>query len=644
MFNKDLIDLFERFVSFTKENGDRKFISGQEMIKYYNIVFDIRKNIPELDIRNYCNFYISETIAELFKNEPEFTVKDIKEKFYLCKRISEFISFLLLPNSKEEFYVVPFTRYVITPNINHIANYILSFLEKERNAFVMDNDRTLFLNIIEIIKKIDDRLYLNFYYNIEKEFLINSKEFYSFLSKIYIQNYSGIDLLNRLFRVLSFEMDRNFSDNIKHVINTNLIYPCFDSLKIEEYFNQNQLILTSIFSLYTESEEIIKLISDKFVNNSVKIPDNISASMLFDSIFKNRSIVENYFLNHPFISKQLYHAYKKIINSIPNIHEQVNLYIHHMLITNKSIPDEVITQFLYVYSCIDDKDVVENYFLKMLGERLISPRNISENEEIRIIEKFNEGGISLSKAIGMINDFKNSKYNWIENTTFVLTEFYWNFKFKETKIPSQLYGYIDSFTQSYTNKYNNRKLKWCLDQGYAEVYVNFGETIKIITCTTYMMIILLYIKDGISFKELSEECGGDISEHLLSLCHPSNKILLKNPNTPVLNDTDRFAINRNFQHASYKITIPLRSFEKQKHEETKILEIQRSYVIDSAIIRIMKTRKQLSHNILISETVEQLQKRFKPDLSLIKKRIDLLIDQEYIERTEDNRTLYNYVV
>lgn len=56
--------------------------------------------------------------------------------------------------------------------------------------------------------------------------------------------------------------------------------------------------------------------------------------------------------------------------------------------------------------------------------------------------------------------------------------------------------------------------------------------------------------------------------------------------------------------------------------------------IDAAIVRIMKTRKSLSHKLLVQELLIQLKFPIRaPDL---KKRIESLIDREYLERDEQN--------
>jgi len=68
------------------------------------------------------------------------------------------------------------------------------------------------------------------------------------------------------------------------------------------------------------------------------------------------------------------------------------------------------------------------------------------------------------------------------------------------------------------------------------------------------------------------------------------------------------------------INIPVPQQVKEDSDSThKTVEEDRKLQIQAAIVRIMKMRKGLQHANLISEVVSQLQTRFKPKITLIKK-------------------------
>ncbi|KAL7993338.1 putative cullin protein, neddylation [Plasmopara halstedii] len=81
---------------------------------------------------------------------------------------------------------------------------------------------------------------------------------------------------------------------------------------------------------------------------------------------------------------------------------------------------------------------------------------------------------------------------------------------------------------------------------------------------------------------------------------------------------------------------------KKENEDTHERVFRdRQYQVDAAIVRIMKARKKLSHALLMAEIFTQI--RFPAKAADIKRRIESLIDREYLERDSTNAQMYNYL-
>lgn len=59
----------------------------------------------------------------------------------------------------------------------------------------------------------------------------------------------------------------------------------------------------------------------------------------------------------------------------------------------------------------------------------------------------------------------------------------------------------------------------------------------------------------------------------------------------------------------------------------------------------LRSRRELGHTHLVNEVLSQLAGRFKPDVGLIKKRIEDLISREYLERPDEvgAPSMYRYL-
>jgi cullin 3 len=113
------------------------------------------------------------------------------------------------------------------------------------------------------------------------------------------------------------------------------------------------------------------------------------------------------------------------------------------------------------------------------------------------------------------------------------------------------------------------------------------------------------------------------------------------------NQTDVYQLNGAFKHSMYKIRVPIAHAKENKMTEkadvADKVDEDRRHMVEATIVKVMKTRRKIEHNALIAEAAKILSQKFNPDPVMIKKRIESLIDREYMERDTEDRRFYKYI-
>lgn len=242
---------------------------------------------------------------------------------------------------------------------------------------------------------------------------------------------------------------------------------------------------------------------------------------------------------------------------------------------------------------------------------------------------------------------------------------------------------MSTFEDFYGKQHTGRKLTWNPSLGSVELTARFGKKKHIVMTATYhaMVLLLFNDSDAVPYTELKARTGipdAELRRSLQSLACGKARLLTKKPASRDVNDADIFYFNDKFTSKMIRIKIqqvavkenaaerevcgqlcfgecmsPLLSssffflfspllwthgFFFPTPQETKgKLDEERKHEIEACIVRIMKARKQLQYQILVNEVVQQLQARFRPNVSHVKKRIESLIDREFLERDEKDR-------
>jgi cullin 3 len=184
---------------------------------------------------------------------------------------------------------------------------------------------------------------------------------------------------------------------------------------------------------------------------------------------------------------------------------------------------------------------------------------------------------------------------------------------------------------------------------------NTSHRKHILQVSTYQMVVLMLFsnKEKWTFEEMKQET--DIPDkdliraiQSLAMAKPSQRILLKEPKVKELTPSDTFTVNDAFTSKLFRVKINTVSSSKSDSDperaETRVkVDDDRKHEIEAAIVRIMKARKKMQHNLLVTEVTNQLKSRFLPSPVVIKKRIESLIEREYLARASDDMKVYTYV-
>ncbi|XP_075976707.1 cullin 4 isoform X1 [Anticarsia gemmatalis] len=329
--------------------------------------------------------------------------------------------------------------------------------------------------------------------------------------------------------------------------------------------------------------------------------------------------------------------------------------------------ERLLDKIMVLFRFIHGKDVFEAFYKKDLAKRLLVGKSASVDAEKSMLSKLKQecGGGFTCKLEGMFKDMELSKDinitykqhlqasqegGGLELSVYILTMGFWpTYPPVEVRLPSELTRHQEHFTKFYLAKHSGRKLQWQATLGHCVLRAHFTQGNKELQVSLFQALVLLLFNDGdnLSFEDIKTATNieeGELRRTLQSLACGKARVLTKSPRGREVDDNDQFSFNGDFTNKLFRIKINQiqmkETSEEQKATEERVFQ-DRQYQIDAAIVRVMKMRKALSHNLLISELYNQLKFPVKP--ADLKKRIESLIDRDYMERDKDNPNQYNYV-
>eukprot|EP01103_Thecamoeba_quadrilineata_P019179 TRINITY_DN765_c0_g1_i1.p1 TRINITY_DN765_c0_g1~~TRINITY_DN765_c0_g1_i1.p1 ORF type:complete len:756 (+),score=129.29 TRINITY_DN765_c0_g1_i1:106-2268(+) len=586
---------------------------------------------------------------------------------------------------------------------DRLLKIILSMIYKERTGEVIN--RSLLKSTTQMLVDLGVNTRQVYEEDFERHFLESSAYFYRMESQEFISSNSCSDYLNKVEARLREELNRvahyldpSTEPKIRETVEKELISAHMKTLVEMENSGCIAMLrddkiedLARMYTLFQRVPDGMNLmrqeISNYLLETGKKLVDEETLKEQPGSFILNlltlkdkyNRILSQAFLNDKTFKHSFDKSFEQFINLNPKSPEYISLFIDEKLrVGLKGATEEEVEQILdkvmNLFRFIQEKDVFEKYYKQHLAKRLLLGKSLSDDAERNMIGKLKtECGYQFtSKLEGMFNDMRLSadtmegykthlaqnpneaqKMTGIDLNVQILTTGFWPTSvITNCNLPPEILSCCDVFKNYYLGNHSARRLTWQTNMGTAELKAYFGQKKHELNVSTYQMCILLHFNNAeeITFKDLLDMTAipaPDLKRAILSLSVLGKyKILLKSPDDSKVNDSDVFAFNHKFRSKLYRIkvtNVSSKETEPERLETRQKVDEDRKHQIEAAIVRIMKSRRTMEHSNLISEVTKQLSSRFLPNPVIVKKRIESLIERDYLERSKVDRKIYQYL-
>lgn len=312
--------------------------------------------------------------------------------------------------------------------------------------------------------------------------------------------------------------------------------------------------------------------------------------------------------------------------------------------------DRQLEAGLELFRFIEGKDVFEAFYKKDLARRLLMSRSASQDAERNMLAKlkiecgtsfthnleqmFKDQELGRDEMISYKQHLSNTSKTTMDLQVSVLSQAAWpSYPDVKVNIPSEVAIHIEKYDRHYKHKHTGRKLTWMHSLAHSVVKAQFNRGAKELLVSAFQAIVLVLFNDvpdggNLSYDDIASATGlidAELQRTLQSLACAKMKVLTKHPKGREVNPTDTFTVNATFTDPKFRIKINQIQLKETKEENKETHERvyqDRQYETQAAIVRIMKSRKKMTHQLLVAEVIDQTKKRGAVELGEIKKNIE----------------------
>lgn len=330
-----------------------------------------------------------------------------------------------------------------------------------------------------------------------------------------------------------------------------------------------------------------------------------------------------------------------------------------------------LSNSMFLFDILTDKDLFSEYYTKFLCSRLLFNSYISLDLEQTALNKLRLSSYAnyterMSSMIGDIQisslymeQFYGTEYynkvckkSNIQYEVKVLNAAKWpKYESCNIALPSELKAIQDEFVKYYGVIQKSKVLIWKHNLSYCIVTYR-GNNIKELRCSFYQSLILILFN---KYREITVDLienvtgilTGDVKEHILPMLKGECGLLLKTGSGDSIGNSDAFRVNEEFKSnrkVDYCSGLLETSKDIRKKKHRKALENvaeRRKEAIEACIVRIMKNRKVMRFNEILSEVMSELQ--LPLNHADIKHRLESLVAREYLSQSNECVQEYTYI-
>lgn len=514
---------------------------------------------------------------------------------------------------------------------------VLKLIEKQRNGETIEQSQIKAIVDSFVLLGVDEndstKATLEVYrFYFEKPFIAATKVYYQNESRRFVAENSVVEYMKKAEIRLEEEKDRVglylHNDITKRLTETCLeVLVSAHSVLLRDEFqilldNERQEDLARMYRLLSRIKDGLDPLRTKFETHVRKAglaavekiagnSDNFEPKVYVDALLevhsKYQHLVNAAFGGESEFVRSLDNACREFVNrnqicksSSTRSPELLAKYTDQLLKKGAKSAEEselenMLVQIMTVFKYIEDKDVFQKFYSRMLAKRLVHVSSVSDDAETSMISKLKEacGFEYTNKLQRMFQDIQiskdlNSAYrDWhdkvmteedkkkmVDPHFHILGTGFWPLNPPATDFiaPTEIVKTSESFQNFYFEKHSGRKLTWLWQLCKGEMKANYIKNTKVpytFQVSTFQMAILLLFNDNDTLDYADIQKATSLSNEFLEPnlgIFVKAKVLLASPEDGKPDRGTSYSLNFNFKNKKIKVNLNITVKAEQKHE------------------------------------------------------------------------------